>query len=226
MSIIPICIYYTYYDQDNIIATIQNPERVIDNEGKISYNCNTQDNFYSNWLLYSIFYSVIPTFRPIPEGMNIYFARISDKEPYNLIEVGIVYNTFNIQNDCIYFMAWTYASDSTSILYFYKSNDGVVPTFDKKIVDDSLLLNKNVLELHVLKEDISVINNCRSFNCIIDKNVNFKCENQRCLPSENGSNFEECVTTCPIDTELSKIDFSEVKKKVEVSIDLIENRMP
>ena len=208
MSIIPICIYYTHYDQDNIIASIQNPERVVDNNGKISYKCNTQYAFYNNWVLYNIFYSVIPTFRPIPEGMNIYFARIKKQDPYNITEVSILYNTFNIEDDCVYFMAWTSASPSTSLLYFYKSNNSVVPTFEKKIVNSNW--DKNVLELHVLREDISVVDKCRYANCILDKTINFSCENERCLPAEKGVFLEECVTTCAIDTDLSKIIFDEI----------------
>ena len=184
-NIISYCIYHYIDGDDKTYLGF-----ISDCEKKIPNNVSQQYKYKYT------FYAINPLFRPIPNGMEIYYIKVNNKYPYNIIDMRIMYDTFNIQDDRIYFIAYNKPIPNGIPLYFHKLGENILPSFDKK--PPTTNINAKQIErspIYVLK----------------DKDTKFKCVNARCLPWKkeipglyNSSgydkllDFENCVLQCNV----------------------------
>ena len=119
------------------------------------------------WFLAGTFYAVSPSFRPIPVGMKIFCAKSSTSFPYNTKDMYLMYDPFNIKDDCVYFTTYNQPVPNTKPLYFHAQGDNIFPSFDSHPPSDLTKWTQTRIS------PVFVMTN---------KNEKFKCINGRCLP--------------------------------------------
>lgn len=152
-----------------------------------------------DWVLVSTFNAVNPMMRPIPEGMNLFCAEISNKPPYETVSIEIIYNPFDIKRKGTYFIAYTTVNPNTIPLYFDKIKKGFyvsLKPLDISIKQDSSLYTQNISPIFVFPPN--------------SENIKFICNNGNCIPftrekdifntDKKGKpmNLTECSVSCSI----------------------------
>jgi hypothetical protein len=175
--IIPYCIFR----KENFV-TIR--PSIKDSNGE--FVCESLDD---DWKLSYKFYAVNPMLRPIPEGMNLYFAKISPEDG-SVKNFQIVYNPYSFQEKGVYFISYETQVPNTKPLYIKKTPNGV-DFSEKKIIDDILISPVYVMQKSLFP----------------DKEFKFMCTNGRCIPYSTRTDlFDikkgepksllECITNC------------------------------
>lgn len=168
-KIIPLCIYH-YIDESSgtFLGYIGNPEKKMSDDGKrMEYNCMKEKNIFNKWFLYGIFYVIVPVFRPIPIDMKLFCAKSRNEFPYETTDVYGLYDTYDYEKDCIYFISYNKPVPNTIPLYFHKLNNILFPSFDK---------NPPFVDKRWSKTEISPI------FVFSSDDLKFKCVNGRCIP--------------------------------------------
>ena len=130
--IIPFCIWhYIDLDTKTFLGYIGGP-RKFKKDGLIGFDCGTETKKFNKWFLAGTFYAVSPSFRPIPVGMKIFCAKKNVTEPYNTNDVYLMYDPYNIKDDCVYFITYNQPVPNTVPLYFHAFGDNIFPSFDPK----------------------------------------------------------------------------------------------
>lgn len=130
--IIPFCIWhYIDLDTQTFLGYIGCP-RKYKKDGFIGFDCGEETKSFNNWFLAGTFYAVSPSFRPIPVGMKIFCAKKNMTEPYNTNDVYLMYDPYNIKDDCVYFITYNQPVPNTVPLYFHAFGDNIFPSFDPK----------------------------------------------------------------------------------------------
>ena len=162
--IIPYCIWhYIDTDTNTFLGYISEP-RKCRKDGVIHFDCESK---YENWVLDVTFYAVSPSFRPIPVGMKIFCAKKNIQFPYDTDNVYLMYDPYNIKNDCVYFTTYIQSVPNTSPLYFHMTGENVFPSFDSNPPSDSLIwIQTRISPVYVMTS----------------KHDKFKCVNGACIP--------------------------------------------
>lgn len=128
--IIPFCIWhYIDLDTKTFLGYIGGPRKYKKN-GLIGFDCDIDTKKFNKWFLAGTFYAVSPSFRPIPVGMKIFCAKKNMTQPYNTNDVYLMYDPYNIKDNCVYFTTYNQKVPNTVPLYFHASRDNIFPSFD------------------------------------------------------------------------------------------------
>jgi hypothetical protein len=173
-QIIPFCIYHrNNSNTQTYLGFISGPRQVFTKNGTEIFECAPEPKTYRQWFLYSNFYALAPSFRPIPVGMLLFCAKRSSIYPYDITEVKFVYDPFNLHDDCIYFIVYSQPMVNTVPLYLHKISKHIYPSFDKNPPsDDPAWTHEGISPIFVMTK-----------NTVgdIDK-IKFRCVNGRCIP--------------------------------------------
>lgn len=171
-NIIPFCIYH-YIDQKTktYFGYIGNSSKIKNEDGKILYYCHMEPQQYRGWKLAGQFYAVSPSLRPIPTGMQLYCAKRTLSFPYDISDINIVYDMFNVKDYCLYFITYYKPVPNTKPLYFHKIGKHVFPSFDSEPPPG---WEKDLSPVYVMTMDtVGDLNYSK---------IKFNCNNGRCLP--------------------------------------------
>lgn len=177
-NIIPICIYHYIDPNTKTFKGYISPPRKIELEnGKYTYECPKIPHTFGKWFLYGVFYALDPSFRPIPVGMKIFCAEKPHAYPYDTSDVYLMYDPFNIKDNCVYFTTYNMPVPNTRKLYFHKIGNGVFPSFDPEPPSNNPgWTQTDISPIFVMTPD--------TVGNIFDTNetLKFKCINGRCIP--------------------------------------------
>ena len=121
-DVLPFCVYH-YIDTKMGIyrGFISGPSVNLGKDGKMKYICDKPNDIspYGKWILAFSFYAINPMVRPIPKGMGLFCAKKQNVFPWNTSSVRLVYDPFDIDNECVYFIAYTKPAPWTKPLYIH-----------------------------------------------------------------------------------------------------------
>src|SRR5579863_9334407 len=102
ISIIPYCIYhYLDTNTNTFMGYLGGSELIVNDKGEKYYNCLQIDKIYNGWYYSGTFYAINPTpSGPIPTGMKLFAAKRNKSNPFNTIDISLVYDPFDISDDC------------------------------------------------------------------------------------------------------------------------------
>ena len=120
-DVLPFCVYYWINPKESIYrAYLSGPSIIRVNDG-VEYKClppKSLDN-YGNWTLGFTFYAINPMLRPIPTGMALFCAERKHSFPWDTRTVRIVYDPYDINNRCVYFIAYIQPTPWTKPLFVH-----------------------------------------------------------------------------------------------------------
>jgi hypothetical protein len=171
-TIIPFCIFHQLDSiNQNHKGIIVNPTPILQDDGGLTYDCKHPG---SGWKHVGTFYAVTPMFRPIPVGMKMFCAEMSDiSNILSLTSVTITYGLFNFKPNGIYFITYNQPVIHTVPLYLHKRNGIVFPSFD------STPPGPNWTQEHVSPIFVMISGIVNPKN---PSDTKFHCVNYRCLP--------------------------------------------
>ena len=151
------------------------------------------------------FYAISPILRPIPMGTKLYCAKRSKKEDIGTAEFHLIYDIFDIQGDCTYFIAYNQKVPDSKALYVHTvSNGKEFLSFDMKGPPGSTFSNNSPVYVF----DSDAIN--KKFGCILG----------RCMPwgkdvdiAYNAGvkaipmSFIDCLNSCKAKNKHNPYDF-------------------
>jgi len=165
--VIPYCIWHYIEPETNtFLGYISGPRKYI-KDGVIGFECDKDDKPNEKWVSGGTFYAVSPNFRPVPVGMKIFCAKKNTAFPYNTQDMYLMYDPYNIKEECVYFIAYNQYVPNTIPLYFHMMGENVFPSFDSKPPSSS----PNWTKTHI--SPIYVMTSSQH---------SFKCINGRCIP--------------------------------------------
>ena len=126
--LIPFCIYHWFDKQHFIYKSYiapairkYNPKN--NPENKYNYDCIHSDVLYNNgWKLATVFFAVNPSYKPIPVGMKLFRVQRTQSFPYDVVDVHLKYDVYNIDKNDVYFITYTKPVPNTIPLYIWKKN--------------------------------------------------------------------------------------------------------
>jgi hypothetical protein len=165
--------------------------------------CKEPDQLYRGWHNVGSFLAVNPIpSHPIQTGMKLYCVKQTTGFPYNSISAHIEYDPFNIDPDCIYFIAYNQRVPFTIPLYFHTlGDDNIFASFDKDPPsDDPNWSQANVSPVYVISPSTFSQH---------PRDIPFKCVNEKCIPfahdipdlyddtpDKQTTTFDRCVLLC------------------------------
>ena len=199
-DILPFCIYNNAKSNNTYMSRVLNSQvnsYLQDGNKRSRIVCLPTIN---NWELISTFYAINPIFRPIPVGMKIFCAEINQSYPYNTIDVTLMYDPYNIKQNCTYFITYSQPVPNTVPLYFHKQINNVVASFNPNPPTYSNTWTQTQISpIYVMtKETVG-----HNYN-----NIKFICNNGSCLPftkpisdmfyfnKRYPTNLSKCVEEC------------------------------
>lgn len=195
-DIIPFCAYqYINPATNSFWGYIDVPNKIYNpNNDSFSYNCPKTE---SNKNLLFSFFAVAPNFRPIPSGMKLFCAKKSLSYPFTTSDVNIVYDPYDIKEDCVYFITYNQPVPNTVPLYFHKLGLHVFPSLDKNPPSKNKNWTQtNISPIFVFTKE--TLKNTNTFSCIngscisLPKNMNNVLQND----TRVFNNLSECVVYC------------------------------
>ena len=221
--LLPICIYHKDGPLGGEQGYLGVPTMNMDSEGNLTLVCYKEKPAYEGWYNAGRFFGVNPMYTSIPSDMTLICAKRSEtaEHSYDTISVSTVYDPFNDDQNCVYFMGWTRPVPYTTPLYLYEgTGGGIFPTFERK---NGLPEGYRLTILYVLTDEpmegTIFPGEKKWFSKWKDGTPNFFFKNYmgRCIPDPDGITFEEC--TLKNDTELlrpiSLLDYLNEKAKKE-----------
>lgn len=182
--IMPYCIYH-YIDttKNKYFGNISNPIKYRHNN-KDMFKCS--DNKLSNsplWYKYKTFYAISPMFRPIPSNMRLFCFKQNKNNLQETIQFSVVYDMFNIYNNCVYFISYNQPVPNTEPLYIHKNKNTIFPSFNYNPPS----LDKNWTQTEL--SPIFVMTSNTMGNDI--SKFKFNCVNERCIPWNISNNIND-----------------------------------
>jgi hypothetical protein len=185
---------YCIYHQDNIsskLGLIKTAIKIRDNNEVEEFKCKLEETM-RKWKIYDVFYAINPMIQPIPSGMMLLCSKRKKEFPYNSTSLKIVYDPFYLEDDCLYFIAWTKRVPYTIPLFIYGENENnIYPSFEKL---DNI---SEILELSPIFVLDDPYNNQKDNQPNFIKNnkvtFTFKSYQGRCIPDPNGVSLSKCM---------------------------------
>lgn len=189
---------YCIYHQDNIssnLGLIKTAVRIRDDNGDEEIECKLEKTMVK-WNIYDGFYAINPMIQPIPSGMVLLCSKRNKSFPHNSTSLRIVYDPFFLEDDCIYFIAWTKRVSYTIPLFIYgEDGNNIYPSFKKL---DNMPEILDLSPIFVLEDP----NNNKSLNDVYNKKnfiknnkvvFTFKSYQGRCIPDPDGVSLSRCM---------------------------------
>ncbi len=129
-DVLPFCVYYWVNPQENIYRSyLSGPSLVKDKDGKLDYQCIKSNSLmpYGNWTLAFTFYAINPMIRPIPLGMSLFCAERKNSFPWDTQNISTVYDPYDIDENCVYFIAYTRPTPWTKPLFVHTQGNLTIP---------------------------------------------------------------------------------------------------
>lgn len=162
VSLIPLCLYTNSRAKTSLISL----PRLQRQDDADVYICPTRENFEFPETIYVIDYDV----RPIPKGLDLFCVKNAGEIT---LSIETQYDPFNIDDNCLRFMAWLEPTPGTIPLFIYDTGNGVYVSHKK----EKGLKKGKVPIIHVLQ----------------NPNISFIIRDERCVPSiGSGMNLREC----------------------------------
>lgn len=124
-DVLPYCVYYSInHDESTYRAYVSGPSITkVDNQ--IRYQCLPPKSLdsYGNWTLAFTFYAMNPMIRPIPSGMSLFCAQKNSSYPWDTVSIRVVYDPYDVNNDCVYFIAYNKPVPWTKPLFVHTKGD-------------------------------------------------------------------------------------------------------
>ena len=122
-DVLPFCVYHSVNPKMGIyLGYLSGPTITRDIDGKLRYTCAPPKQTHpygEGWSLAFKFYAINPMLRPIPNGMSLFCAERKNKFPWNTTKIRMVYDPFDINDHCVYFIAYTKPTPWTKPLYVH-----------------------------------------------------------------------------------------------------------
>jgi hypothetical protein len=166
-------------------------------KGEEILTCTMPDPAYQGWYKAGNFYGINPMYVPIPSYMRLICAlqsRTAEKD-YNTESVHTTYDPFHDQPNCVYFLSWTQPVPYSTPLHLYRSENGILPSFEKR--DD--LLSTGLTTLYVLTDEpmkTTIYADKKGwFKKWKDGTPDFRFKGYmgRCIPDPHGVSLEQCT---------------------------------
>jgi len=235
---------YCIYHQDNIeskLGLIKTGIKIRDDNEFEEMECQLEKTMLK-WKSYNAFYAINPMIQPIPSGTVLLCSKRAKGFPYNSINLKIVYDPFNLDDDCVYFIAWTKRVPYTIPLFIYGENgNNIYPSFKKLdniqeivklspifVLDDP---NKN-------QKDKNYVDDKYNINYFVKNNkvkFTFKSYQGRCIPDPDGVSLSKCMVLN--NENITDLEhggkpptllehLSRIEKKKDINIPLIFEKIP
>ena len=122
-DVLPFCVYhFVNLNMGTYLGYLAGPSVTRNKDGKLKYTCAPpkQTNPHGKgWTLAFKFYAFNPMIRPIPNGMSLFCAERKHEFPWNTTRIRMVYDPFDINDHCVYFIAYTKPTPWTKPLYVH-----------------------------------------------------------------------------------------------------------
>lgn len=165
--------------------------------------CPAPDSAYSQT---DVFYALNPMIQPIPQYVHLVGFELNDEHPYNIKDVKVLYDPFNIDEpkNMIVVLTWVEPVPYTTPLYLFRGSQGVYVSWDKEIPKGFTLMG--LAPIYVLtkerkKTTVSATGKNDYFPPGIPPHFTFTLKDGRCLPDPKGEELTECI----LDTETNFI---------------------
>ena len=121
-DVLPFCVYH-WVDPSMAVyrGYVSGPSVSRGKDGKFKYKCSIPAPMdpYGEWSLAFTFYAINPMVRPIPNGMGLFCAQRRESFPWDTTKISLVYDPFDIDSECVYFIAYTRPTPWTKPLYIH-----------------------------------------------------------------------------------------------------------
>lgn len=181
-NIIKLCLYQNLNNESYIgLPSVNN---------KYIYECENRPDM----VLESSFYVINPAIAIRPEGTELICVKNDLNHTTDLI---LKYDPFNIETDCISFLAWLEPTPHTAPLYIWKNGNSRVISFSSK--QPNSYQEEIFSPIYVLvnpKSNIPIVSKFTDQNFdIINNEPQFKFVGYqgRCLPNPTGLSIGDCV---------------------------------
>jgi len=184
------CIMHYIIPHDNIYrGTIVNSKLRQTRTG-LTLGCIQESVAFKKWKKVGSFYSILPVFRPIPVGMNMFYIEYSDSAPFRMIGIKVNYDLFKYKHNYMYFITYNRPTPYTVPLYFYQLEGSVFPSFDSNppLEDwEPVELSPIYVIVKMPGLESEILPMINASNPIVMSNFNpnnirFHIENGRCIP--------------------------------------------
>jgi hypothetical protein len=160
-AIVPLCLYTNGRAKTSLISL----PRLIRENDTDEYICPARENLEFVKVIYVIDYDI----RPIPRGLDLICVKNAGEIT---LSIESQYDPFNIDDNCLRFMAWLEPTPNTVPLFIYDTGNGVYVSLKK----EKGLKKGKVSVIHVLE----------------NSNIKFAIKDERCIPDKNGIDLREC----------------------------------
>ena len=117
-DVLPFCVYHLIdKSQETYRGYISGP--VVNKDFKMVCGTPPESGPYGKWVFAFKFYAINPMTRPIPYGMGLFCAKKRKTFPWDTEEVKLVYDPYNIEDDCVYFITYTKPIPWTKPLFIH-----------------------------------------------------------------------------------------------------------
>lgn len=189
MDIIPLCLYH---DINEVNGLYRGFFSMSQNE-----DCPMKNGDYN---LVKKFYVISPNVRPIPYRADLICATKTNVYPYSNIELSKKYDPFNMDKECLTFIAWIETMPNTTPLYIYNKGEILFPSFDNDPPSDEYK-ELNISPIYVLLAPnetgvrlTGITGIEQSFDMKDGKPLFlFESHHGACVPSPNGVSLKDCM---------------------------------
>jgi hypothetical protein len=123
-DILPFCVYHLSSQPPR--GYISGPQ--ISSNGKLYCPEPPPDSAYGPWKLAFSFYAINPNIRPLPYGTELFCSHTAQSYPYDTTSVQYLYDPYDLQKNCVYFIAYTKPVPWSMPLFLHNSGSSVYPS--------------------------------------------------------------------------------------------------
>ena len=191
-ALMPFCLYH-WVDKARFIYKSYIIPAIRKADGQ--YECMNSDLLSKDgWKLVSIFFAVNPSYKPIPREMQLFRVQRNKEFPYDVTDVNINYDIYNIDDNSVYFITYTKPVPNTIPLYIWKNNGSTFidfastsPPAEQNVPSKNMSHSQDIS--HILTEkgwSSALINPIYIIHPDVVgwdiENIKFQCNNGICMP--------------------------------------------
>lgn len=150
--LLPYFIYNITDKKNNIYKSFISPGIIMKNgEYKDIYADTLSQN---GWKKTGIFFGVNPAYKPIPNEMQLFKITLNNTFPYDIKNISLQYDIYNISNNYIYFITYTKPVINTIPLYIWENNNSTWVTFSSNSPDQKGWKSNLINPIYVIEPNI------------------------------------------------------------------------
>lgn len=172
----------------------------------------------------TIFYVLNPDIRPIPPGTVLFCAKDSLSSDFSTISLEQIYDPFDIDQNCVRFIAWLSPVPYSTPLYIVKNGDSIFASFEKQnnqvyfspiyVLLDPRLQGYERMKGHSKeKKNFEIVNGIPNFL--------FSNYQGKCVPDPSGIPFEKCLVKSILENKVQPTMLNHLKKLYGQNWDLL-----